>query len=548
VATVLECPSIERERSNLLVHRCIGLSALLLAEVLLLTIRFDTIHLAHRDGWWLRLIEQLHFVPQLAAVTLTATWIFGGAELRAKLVEFASAAHPHPWWWSWCIVHIALFGLFFATTTAFFEQAAPVISTAIWSILWLALALMLFASWCGAILPLGEWLTLIQRHLWVVIGSATVGGLAWTVGQFSDWLWRPLGYSTLWFVAVLLRLIRTDVVTTSGSMIIGTEHFVVGIAPECSGYEGLGLAWVFIGTYLCWSRRELRWPHAWLLLPIATILMWLSNGLRIGGLILIGSWGFQEVALGGFHSQAGWLAFNAVVLGVLLVSQRSRFFTLRKASLSPVAAISPSAAYLMPLLALIGTLMISDAFSVNFDWLYPLRIVTVACVVGYCAKHYKGLNWNWSWTAVSIGVAAFLVWMVLEPRQVDGSKDVLALGLASLPPAWAAAWLVFRVIGSVLTVPFAEELAFRGYLIRRLQNADFTAVPQARFSWFSFLASSALFGALHPGRWLAGTLAGLLFGFALYRRGYVVDAMLAHATTNALIAVYVLTTGAWHLW
>jgi membrane protease YdiL (CAAX protease family) len=53
---------------------------------------------------------------------------------------------------------------------------------------------------------------------------------------------------------------------------------------------------------------------------------------------------------------------------------------------------------------------------------------------------------------------------------------------------------------------------------------------------------------LHPGRWLAGTLAGMLYAIALYRRGQLVDAVLAHGTTNALLAVYVLTTGSWSLW
>jgi membrane protease YdiL (CAAX protease family) len=55
------------------------------------------------------------------------------------------------------------------------------------------------------------------------------------------------------------------------------------------------------------------------------------------------------------------------------------------------------------------------------------------------------------------------------------------------------------------------------------------------------------FGALH-GRWLAGTLAGLCYALALYRRGRLGDAVLAHATTNALIAADVLATGTWSLW
>jgi hypothetical protein len=42
---------------------------------------------------------------------------------------------------------------------------------------------------------------------------------------------------------------------------------------------------------------------------------------------------------------------------------------------------------------------------------------------------------------------------------------------------------------------------------------------------------------LHGGRWFAGTLAGLR-----------ADAVVAHATTNATLAVYVLVSHQWQLW
>ena len=67
-------------------------------------------------------------------------------------------------------------------------------------------------------------------------------------------------------------------------------------------------------------------------------------------------------------------------------------------------------------------------------------------------------------------------------------------------------------------VPLTEELAFRGYLTRRLQAAGFRAVAIGRFSWLSWLVSSALFGVLH-GQWLAGAVCGLVYGLALVCEG-----------------------------
>jgi CAAX prenyl protease-like protein len=104
-----------------------------------------------------------------------------------------------------------------------------------------------------------------------------------------------------------------------------------------------------------------------------------------------------------------------------------------------------------------------------------------------------------------------------------------------------------RVLGAVITVPIAEELAFRGFLVRRLIAADFDRVSPRRFTWISFLGSSLLFGAMHQAM-LAGTIAGAIYALTLYRRGALIDAIVAHATTNALLAAYVLATGSWSLW
>ena len=141
-----------------------------------------------------------------------------------------------------------------------------------------------------------------------------------------------------------------------------------------------------------------------------------------------------------------------------------------------------------------------------------------------------------------------MVWMGLEWAMPGTSAtSPIPTSLAELPAGLAAVWLLFRVLGSAITVPIAEELAFRGYLLRRLISANFDELSTLRFTWLSFVVSSVLFGALH-GRWLAGTVAGMCYAWALYRRGRVEDAILAHAITNALIAADVLILGNWGLW
>jgi CAAX prenyl protease-like protein len=117
-----------------------------------------------------------------------------------------------------------------------------------------------------------------------------------------------------------------------------------------------------------------------------------------------------------------------------------------------------------------------------------------------------------------------------------------------MPLHWAALWILFRVAGYVLVAPLVEELAFRGFLMRRTVRADFQNAPLGVFSFASFVMSSVLFGAFHGSLWLPGTVAGITFALAVYRRGRLGDAVWAHATTNAMLAVYAAVTGQWWVW
>ncbi len=128
-----------------------------------------------------------------------------------------------------------------------------------------------------------------------------------------------------------------------------------------------------------------------------------------------------------------------------------------------------------------------------------------------------------------------------------GASNEFPKDLEQLPIVLLSVWLIFRVLGSCVVVPFVEEIAFRGYLLRMLINPNFTDVSYRTFTWLSFLISSILFGILHD-RWLAGILSGMLFAVVLYHRGKLLDAVIAHALSNTVIAFYVIVFGRWSLW
>lgn len=176
-----------------------------------------------------------------------------------------------------------------------------------------------------------------------------------------------------------------------------------------------------------------------------------------------------------------------------------------------------------------------------------MRVVCVAAVLVARRRAYPIDAWRFSFVPVAIGAVAFAVWMALAlgagPPDLTAARDPAKLG-----QPWAALWLLFRVVGSTVTVPIAEELFFRGFLVRRCIDADADSVPVGRLTWFAFAVSSVSFGVLHGQAWLAGIVVGMLFAGVLAWRGRLTDAVVAHATTNALLSGYVIATGSWTQW
>jgi exosortase E/protease (VPEID-CTERM system) len=518
------------------------LIALVVVELLYLTVRFDSYPLDQASSAWLRFVAHSPQYLRLAVTVAVVGLLLGGwrefARLagapglrRARLIALG--------------VHAVAAVTFFQISTVVFDVARAGAHPAWWVSAWLVTGAVALGAWIVALAP--ELGAAIGAHRGLAAAGLALGGAAWFSGVLTEALWRPLAGYTFAAVAAMLGALYPQVVSEPGRLVLGTPGFKVAIAPSCSGYEGIGLILAFLTIYLWVFRRELRFPIALLALPIGAIAIWVVNALRIVALIALGEAGWREIALGGFHSQAGWIAFNVVGLAFVAVLNQGRYF--RREPSPTVVQVSDdgTTAYLAPFLVVLATAMVTGIFASELDWLYPVRVIAAMAVLWCFRRHYSNLGWSVSWRAVAIGCMTFALWIALVPSRTE-SAPAWPAALASLPAHWAAAWLAIRVIGYTVTVPLVEELAFRGYLMRRLIREDFSRLPVGLFTWSSFLLSSVLFGALHGGSWVAGTLAGMTFAIALYQRRAIGDAVVAHATTNGLIAMYVFATGRWSVW
>jgi CAAX prenyl protease-like protein len=287
----------------------------------------------------------------------------------------------------------------------------------------------------------------------------------------------------------------------------------------------------------------------------------------------------------GFHSQAGWIAFTLVALAFSMATQRlawvrkpinlfdtgASFVTghgfsraesaaknawalategrIPRADPKTLHGESPAtAAYLLPFLAILGASFISKSASGFFEWLYPLRFVAAALALWVFRREYRKLNWRFGWAAPLIGAGIFLIWIAPEFWSHGGPVNQLGRALAALSPFERWGWIAVRVAAAVVTVPIAEELAFRGYLGRRLVARDFDEVPFTMLTTISVLASSLVFGLMHGQHWLVGIVAGLAYAALLRGKGRMGDAIVAHAVSNLLLAAWVLARGDWGMW
>ncbi|HTQ38412.1 MAG TPA: exosortase E/protease, VPEID-CTERM system [Pirellulales bacterium] len=528
-------------------RRCIVLTALLIVEAVgLAVVLFDVGNAAERFDWLSILLGAKPRALAFSVVVIATVALLAAARLRGQAASNEWHGHRYrvlPF----LIAHgAALIGFVEATTWILRGEASaenPWVIAA-----WCTCGLATLIFWALCLLPVPIWRDLLPGSWGIIGGAVCIGALAWIFSAWSTHLWNPLGRPTVWLVAHLLDIFFREVVYDPAHYLVGTPQFTVEIAPACSGYEGLGLMSLFLGVALWALRDRLRFPRALLLFPLGLGAMWFANGVRLAALVWIGARWSPGIASRGFHSQAGWLAFIIVALLLIHLAVRSRWLVLEDCA-TPRQRDNPGGAYLMPLLVMLATSMVALAFSEgNADSSYPWRALVVGLTLLYYRREYREWRVSFSPHSIALGTAVFLIWLGV-PRLI-----MLAHGHESQPvmpePSAMNAGVVavyLRILGYIVLVPIIEELAFRGYLLRRLIARDFETVSLQRFTWLSFLGSSLLFGSLHGSHWIVGTLAGMAYALAAAVRGQLGDAIIAHGTTNVLLAISAGICGDWSL-
>ncbi|MBI5666355.1 MAG: CAAX prenyl protease-related protein [Nitrospirae bacterium] len=195
--------------------------------------------------------------------------------------------------------------------------------------------------------------------------------------------------------------------------------------------------------------------------------------------------------------------------------------------------------------------VLESLFEPDVYLIYIVKSIAVGLILLHFRRRYSEIIWNVSFKdifiAAALGIIVFVLWINMtwdfavlgEPR---ANNPYSLLGKGSFYLA-----IFFRIFGSAVVVPVMEELFWRSFLIRWIDNQDFLKTPLGTFTLRSFIISVLLFGSEHS-LWLAGIAAGIFYNLLLYYRKNIFLCMISHGVTNFVLAVYVLSTHRWMFW
>ncbi|NCW28413.1 MAG: CAAX prenyl protease-related protein [Verrucomicrobia bacterium] len=212
----------------------------------------------------------------------------------------------------------------------------------------------------------------------------------------------------------------------------------------------------------------------------------------------------------------------------------------------------PGFPFVAPFALFMGLLFVRQKFEAQGWWLYGVCALLVFGLILWLRPRYHSLDpapvpvRN----SILLGLGAIVLWIALDPWMPrTGIRDNSFPYEAAfqLGTAQGILAIFFRVFGAVIVVPIAEELFWRGYLMRSIIKPEFEEVPLATFQPLSFYVTTVAFALVHAEIGSA-ILFALIAGWWFIKTKSLKAVILLHAAANAGLAAYVLLTKNWFFW
>lgn len=345
--------------------------------------------------------------------------------------------------------------------------------------------------------------------------------------------------------------IKIDHYNEKGRAVITGGSFFGEVAPGCAGYEGVSFIVLFMIIFYPYLRKAFNRIEFFLVLSVCVAVVFLMNSIRMAILMYVGEHISPEVAIGGFHTNFGMLTLVIVsIICMVSVWIKSNFDSSNKIQIEENHTLSKKfndeTVMIMPLVMLLSTSLITGIASSKFNWLYPVPIVFAAIACFPIRSKIYSFRPHRLYIPSLVGLIVFFIWIYLIPRDANYEVEFIE-NLNTYGQGVAVIWILFRILGSSLVVPVVEELAFRGALWDIIiEKLTIDISPNSK-KIVSLLSTSLAFGYLHEDM-VAATIAGISYGLLRFFYNNKSYPIIAHVTTNFLIALYVVAFKAWSYW
>jgi hypothetical protein len=183
-------------------------------------------------------------------------------------------------------------------------------------------------------------------------------------------------------------------------------------------------------------------------------------------------------------------------------------------------------------------------------WLFPLQTFICAGLLIWYWRQYDFHGLKRVLFTLAIGALVFVLWISPQAflgfgARTDGFNPDTFAG----QPAAYWSTVLLRFLRLVIIVPLVEEIFWRGFLLRYFINDKFDTVPFGTFSWLSFAVVTVGFTFAHSSAdWVAAAVTGALYNLVAYRTKSLASCVVAHALTNLLLGVWIMSTKQWGFW
>jgi hypothetical protein len=200
----------------------------------------------------------------------------------------------------------------------------------------------------------------------------------------------------------------------------------------------------------------------------------------------------------------------------------------------------------------------------HYPIVYTVKIALTIAAMLFVWPGYRQFPFRVSLLAVVVGVVGVVLWIGLCQLHLErkllgtiGLEGFLDLGARpaynpleqlAATPVWAYTFLGIRFLGLALVVPIIEEFFLRGMAMRFVIRDTWWEVPFGQVTPLAVVVGTAIPMLMHPGELLAAAVWFSLVTWLMVRTRNIWDCVAAHAVTNLLLGIYVVTQEQWQLW